>query len=386
MAGKYAVILEDDIIEFNGEVSFELAFLQNDSADVPQFPETLRCLLQPQNGKEIEVTARREDGGAPSTAPRDTPFVKQKYRFRLPPELQGTIIVRLVEVKVARFVVESMVARSPAEERVAAAAQSESYTGSKADYTDLDSLFSLYQPYLKNISAYEPMYFLVGSDPENSKFQISFKYRFINPDSSFAKNFPWVTGFHFGYTQTSFWDLSSDSAPFADTSYRPELFYLTKNLLDSDIGPLKGVFLQGGVQHHSNGRGGEFSRSSNYVYAWPSFIFFNEDNQFGLGIFPKFWAYMNNDDTTNPDLMDYQGYFEIDAKAGFADSVVLGAKYRYASEGHSYELDLSYPLHSFFNNALDLYLYLQYSDVLAESLLDYSDRTQVFRLGLAIVR
>ena len=44
-------------------------------------------------------------------------------------------------------------------------------------YPTLDALFSLYQPYMINISAYEPIYFLFGADPEDSKFQFSLKYR-----------------------------------------------------------------------------------------------------------------------------------------------------------------------------------------------------------------
>ena len=37
-------------------------------------------------------------------------------------------------------------------------------------YHTMDALFTLYQPYLVNIEAYEPIYFLVGADPSKSKF------------------------------------------------------------------------------------------------------------------------------------------------------------------------------------------------------------------------
>ncbi len=100
------------------------------------------------------------------------------------------------------------------------------------DYPTLDSLFTLYQPYMANISAYEPIYFLVGADPSESKFQFSFKYRFFNATGTLTQRHPWIGGFHFGYTQTSFWDLESGSFPFEDSSYKPELFHLTENLLN----------------------------------------------------------------------------------------------------------------------------------------------------------
>jgi outer membrane phospholipase A len=178
----------------------------------------------------------------------------------------------------------------------------------KTKYTSSDSLFALYQHYLGNIAAYEPMYFLVGADPEDSKFQVSFKYRFLNPKGSIAKKYPWAKGFHFGYTQTSFWDLQSTSAPFEDTSYKPELFYLSSNIDTRALG-IRRLFLQTGFQHESNGRGGEFSCTTNYLYVNPILIFYDEESRYGLQISPKVWTYVANDEDTNPDLEDYRGYF-----------------------------------------------------------------------------
>lgn len=130
----------------------------------------------------------------------------------------------------------------------------------------------------------------------------------------------------------------------------------------------------------------EIFLAANYIYVRPSMIFYDEVSTFGVEIASKIWTYIGNDDKTNPDLEDYQGYFEIETKAGFADSIVFAAKYRWASEGHSTQLDLSYPVHKFFNNALELYLHIQYSNVLAESLLNYQERADIFRVGLSIVR
>ena len=128
-----------------------------------------------------------------------------------------------------------------------------------------DDMFSLYQPYLENISAYEPICFLVGVDPSESRFQFSFKYRFLNPGLSLVKEHQWIQGFHIAYTQTSFWDLDARSQPFKDTSYKPELFFLTPNLLKRDFGVGR-IFFQTGYQHESNGREEDFSRSTNYLY------------------------------------------------------------------------------------------------------------------------
>lgn len=252
-------------------------------------------------------------------------------------------------------------------------------------YESFDSLTNLYQPYLVNLTSYEPMYFLVGADPKKSKFQISLKYQFFTSDNPTGGRHPWLQGLHFGYTQTSFWDLGSTSAPFEDTSYKPELFYLSTNIR-SRPSWLKGFYLQSGLQHESNGRAGEFSRGANTVYATPILILYNESSQLGLMVAPKVWAYFDKENDTNPDLDDYRGCVDLEVKCGKADNFVLGTHLRWAAEGPSIQMDLTYPLHHILFKNLDLYLQVQYVSVLAESLLDYTERTTVLRFGFAVVR
>ncbi len=247
-----------------------------------------------------------------------------------------------------------------------------------------DEMFSLYQPYLKNISAYEPIYFLVGVDPSESRFQFSFKYRFLNPEFSVVKRYHWIQGFHLAYTQTSFWDLKERSQPFKDTSYKPELFFLTQNLLKKDFG-FGSIFFQTGYQHESNGREADLSRSTNYLYLKSIFMVNNKKNELGLQFSPKIWAYVGNDDDTNPDLMDYRGYFDLEIKAGTANSIVFESHFRSARKGNSIRLDLTYPLNNLLEN-IDLYFQVQYVNALAESLINYKERTRAFRLGFSIVR
>ena len=218
-----------------------------------------------------------------------------------------------------------------------------------------------------------------------SKFQISFKYRLFNRDGPLTVQHPWLQGFHFAYTQTSFWDLQSASMPFEDTSYKPELFFRSSNL-DIGLGQIKGFFLQTGFQHESNGRGGNDSRSTNFLYAKPIFIFYNETSKLGLQIAPKVWTYMANEEENNPDLPDYRGYFNLELKTGMADGLVLESNLRWAAKGGSIQVDLSYPLRRFLFGNIDLYLQAQYVNSLAESLIDYKARTEAVRIGFAIVR
>lgn len=256
---------------------------------------------------------------------------------------------------------------------------------SSSNPATLESFFSLYQPYVANIAAYEPMYFLVGTDPAKSRFQVSFKYRLFNADGPLARSHPWVEGFHLAYTQGSLWNLRSGSAPFEDTSYQPEAFFLSDNLASRAETP-RGLFLQTGLRHESNGRGGELSRSTNFLYLEPVFILFDPSSRLGVQLAPRVWGYLNNDRHHNRDLPDYRGYFDLRIKFGRADTFVVGTSLRWAAKGPSAQVDVTYPLHRLLFDNLDLYFQIQYVNALAESLIEYRQRTEALRLGIAIVR
>jgi phospholipase A1/A2 len=337
---------------------------------VTLLPDHVVCTLE-SGGRTHTVIARRILSAETAEAPGIEGAENARYAFEPPVNIRGTVRMRIGEVKVPTILFEIQ----PPQKGPAMV----------ESYPTLDSLFTLYQPYIGNIGAYKPMYFLVGTDLSKSKFQISFNYRFFNPESGVADRHPWIKGFHFGYTQTSFWDLGSSSAPFEDNSYKPELFWVSKNIISAGA-HIKGLFFQSGLQHESNGRGGDDSRSTNFLYLQPIFIFFSKANHYGLQVAPKIWTYVNNDDDTNSDLDQYRGYFDLELKIGKMDHLVLGSAFRWAEEGASIQLDLTYPLHRFLFNTLDIYFHAQYSNSLAENLIDYQDRSHAFRLGISVVR
>ena len=336
-------------------------------APISKLHEQLNCRLTAGEASILVV--------ATATGNVDTDeLVGKTYRLALPQHLSGpvTLTVADVDATPVMFMVEEAVIENTASEQ-------------QEEYPTLSSFFGLAQPYLDNISAYEPIYFLVGVDPEESKFQISFKYRPFTSKGTLNKNLPWLQGFHLAYTQTSFWDLKSESTPFQDTSYKPEVFFLTPNSSFRPTG-IDGLFFQLGYQHESNGRAEPESRSTNYLYLKSIFVWYNESTQLGLGIAPKVWTYVNNDNQTNPDLSDYRGYFQVNIRAGKADGLILGTDLRWAKEGGSIQADLTYPISQFLGDNLDIYLQLQYVNALAESLINYQDRTEAFRIGFALVR
>jgi outer membrane phospholipase A len=238
--------------------------------------------------------------------------------------------------------------------------------------------------FASQFGAFEPVYFLAGIPLRDSKFQISFDYHLLNEKGPLAQRFPWLTGFHLAYTQTSLWDLESESVPFRDTSYKPEVHFLSPELPWKL--PWQGELrFRGGYQHESNGRDGAESRSTNFAYFAPIAVF-GSGEPWALEITPKAWIYVANDDRTNRDLPDYRGYFDLGVKLGMPHSLQVASHLRWGQKGGTVQADLTYPLvHLLFGN-FDLYLQAQYFSGYAETLLDFDHRDEAFRLGVAMLR
>lgn len=307
-------------------------------------------------------------------------FYRQEYQLVMPQDFSATIQVQLAELASA----VTLINVSPAPHLAVSANHDNGDDLTNVSYHSLKDIESLYQSYTADLFTYEPIYFLVGSDPAKSKFQLSFKYRILNRSGSLSQKYPWLSGLFFAYTQTSFWDLASDSIPFNDTSYKPQLMFQTENLSRSDA--MAGFFVRSGLSHESNGRDGSGSRSTNYFYIKPMGVFYHQASRLGIMISPKLLVYINNDNDNNPDLPDYRGYVELETRIGRAHSLMLTTNLRFARKGTSVQTDLTYPIDRLLGNNLNVYLHLQYSNSLAESLVDYQKRTEAFRLGLSFFR
>ncbi len=358
------------------------AYFYNEGQDVFEFsfPDSLSICIKSSDGASVLTTAV-QTGSSLKVILRPNEFVTKEYNVVLPEHYRGLYEISLadspetgllVNILDGEYVKENILA-GPAPKAV------------NDVYPSMDSLFSLYQPYVVNFSVYEPMYFLVGTDPSESKFQISMKYRPFNPSGSLSQKYPWLSGLNFAYTQTSFWDLASNSAPFEDTSYKPEVLYLTRNWPNRPSW-LKGLFFQGGLRHESNGRDGESSRSTNTAYFKPIFIFYDSDSGLGLQFSPRLFTYFNNSQESNPDLSDYRGNVEFELKFGEARGLVSATYLRFADRGTSIRTDLSYPISRLLKNNFDLFFHVQYSYSLAESLINYKERNKALRIGFSIVR
>lgn len=88
--------------------------------------------------------------------------IRQNYSFMLPSVLQGQVVMSFSGVDAPRVVFDVVVP------------QVDNLGTAEKVSPSLDSMFTVYEPFQKNAGSYEPVYFLVGTDPEKSKFQISF--------------------------------------------------------------------------------------------------------------------------------------------------------------------------------------------------------------------
>lgn len=233
----------------------------------------------------------------------------------------------------------------------------------------------------------EPVYFAVGShERTTAKIQLSFQYEFY--DLSAEPVIPTIgtdAGLYFGYTQTSLWDLDSESRPFLDSSYRPSLYWSTGPLpfWTSESSTSGAEF---GFEHESNGRDGPDTRGVNILYLEPSWEWpLGERDR--LVIAPRLWAYLEQQDE-NRDIEEYRGYgklrieIERDGGAGLALDLQVGDDL----DRGSIQVSATYPLSRLLRHASG-YFYVQYFNGYGESLLLYDEKQpSQFRIGFAIVR
>lgn len=238
------------------------------------------------------------------------------------------------------------------------------------------------------ISAHEPVYLMYGTNwrgegDYGAKFQISLKYRLLNPEAE--KQQKWWERFYFAYTQTSIWDLESDSKPFHDSAYRPEVFWDQPEFSAfPSVATL--ASMRFGLGHESNGKDGTDSRSINIVYVRPVFTTPSSSKGYVWSFAPKMYAYLDKSD--NPDIAEYRGYADFMIKLKKDDTWEFATTLRKGTKdwNGSMQVDLSYPFRGFLSN-LNGYLYFQYFNGYGETILDYNlKKPSRIGIGLIVVR
>lgn len=227
---------------------------------------------------------------------------------------------------------------------------------------------------LPSFGMFHDNYFITGiptdrkidKNTADAKFQISIRQRLIK------KVLPFQSVLFLTYTQKSFWDIYANSSPFADNNYNPG-FSLEKAILVKDKLYGTAVFA---IEHESNGKDGDDSRSWNYLTLSLSYYFNARFTAHLKGWYG--WV-----DVANPDLLKYKGYglFALNYKSAnerfwFSGifnphdefrkcNITLEANYRTSSK-------------------LNQYIFIQFYRGYAESMLDYKSLTSMIRFGICI--
>ena len=337
-----------------------------------------------QRGRRYAATLEAMGAGRAATTIAPRTHIERRYTARVPQQVgSGPLKLRLTTRSAPALV---LIAKAAPDARQPALANTPQNTKLiRPAETDEDETRTR-NSFLDNIFAHQPLYFLAGLDPTNAKFQISFKYRFIDADSEMAQDNAWLQGFFLAYTQTSFWDLSAESIPFEDTNFKPEVFYQFRDVEWPALGASVHTDLRLGLQHKSNGRGGSASRSLNLLYLEPA-VHWRLSDTMRLSLAPRVWDY-TGDLSDNPDIKRFRGRSSLTATLSQRDGWQLEAYLRgNPSTGKgAARIDLTYPLNRITFSNIDFYLHGQFFTGYGENLLNFDTRDTRFRLGLSIVR
>ena len=337
------------------------------------WPRRLPALIElPGNGPHVatELTAM----GAPAAS-------RQCYFGQWPLEIQGVVTLTLPEADSASMLLEAAPASPPPEGRQAQAAMAAAVADSDiiAPATAADTVV---EP--TPLGFHEPLYIVLGGKhPKSARYQLSFRYRLFDTRSVISRNLPVIQGLYFAFTQTSLWDLESESKPFRDTSFRPSLFFQWK-AINPPLGD--SLALAAGYEHESNGRDGAESRSIDTWFARADLRYHLPDGKTYIGIEPKVLHYMDKSD--NRDIARYRGYGQLGLRIGRDSALMLTAILRRGTAGvGSTQLDLSYPLRTSIFSGVGTFFHVQYFNGYGQTLLEYNEsRHPQIRVGVSLVR
>lgn len=217
---------------------------------------------------------------------------------------------------------------------------------------------------------------LDGDDPDEEldnielKFQYSFKVplgrRFILGEDQL----------YFGFTQLSLWQAyNSDlSSPFRENNYQPELLWeipLSEPLFDGRLS-----HITWGINHHSNGLGGDLSRSWNRI----TFDTTWADNNWAANLRLWYRIEESREDDDNPDIENYLGYGQLQLGYRWGETRFTGIIYNnFEREGNHTSVDVSFSIPI----SRKLRGFAQYFNGYGETLINYNRRTR--RIGIGVV-
>ncbi len=228
-----------------------------------------------------------------------------------------------------------------------------------------------YGPYF---GLYKDNYFTVGTTPfhkptatnSDVKFQISLAIRLTDTV------LPWNSFLFLMYTQKTFWNVFENSLPMHDLNFNPGIGW-SKPFFNKNRYVGKLTLL---VEHESNGRDGEDSRSWNRISFYGSTIIDE-----WLMVHAKFWIPII-DGENNKDILRYCGIYQSgvvittpNKKFNFGLTLVK-------REGWNFNFNTIFEAIWKVHEKSNLNLFLQYYNGYGESLLDYNQFHSRLRVGI----
>lgn len=310
-------------------------------------------------------------------------FARVRYHVEVPANASGFAVLAAEDPAYGRIAVE---VRSAAPEPAAPVASAAGQPATRA--TSAPVAQAKRRPL--GVLPYEPVYFSLGFHERiNARFQLSLKLRPFGPtDERIDVPGSFLGNLYGGFTQTSVWDLESDSKPFFDSSYKPTVLYERYDTGRTLFGAKLGY--AAGFEHESNGQGGAASRSLNLAVLRPT-LRWEMSTGWTLVFSPKLYAYLEKSE--NLDIPDYRGYGDYMFSVEHPDSWKLAATMRLGTAGRgSVLVDSSYPLRRLLGDHSPTgwaqgFVHLQYVNGYAATLRTYNVRTPwQLRLGYMLVR
>ncbi len=218
-----------------------------------------------------------------------------------------------------------------------------------------------------------------GEDLDNLEIQFQLSLKAAIAETLFTEH----DALFVGFTVKSFWQAynSDISAPFRETNYEPELFWVTPvpwQILGGDA-----TLFALGLSHQSNGRSQPFSRSWNRLYGsiiWERWRFvFHFKAWYRIPEDEKDDP-LDADGDDNPDIEDFMGNFEFNLiyrKHDHEVSLLLRNNLDSDDNRGALQVGWTFPLQKRFRG------YVQFFNGYGESLIDYD--SSIERLGVGIL-
>ncbi|MDE7347739.1 MAG: phospholipase A [Muribaculaceae bacterium] len=223
---------------------------------------------------------------------------------------------------------------------------------------------------------YKDNYFALGTDPFHTpdkynsgiKFQLSISQRLTNA------TLPWGTYIYLFFTQKVFWEIFQDSMPMSDLNFNPGIGW-SKPFFIKDRYCGKLTFI---LEHESNGKDGEASRSWNKVsLAGSAFV------TDWLSVHAKYWIPIV-DGMNNKDILKYSGIFHMGFQLNTNDRrFTLGATF-VKREGWNFNWNTSIQAGWRIHKDSNQYLFIDFYNGYGEGLLAYNQFHNRIRFGILI--